>query len=208
MPSRDEDWVRENPFDSQSPVIFTRNGNPLIKDGTTEYKDYDKGYLALGFRRDSDNLGTLIPAEDTTVNASLISRIVPSRQYQSYGGFHNFPRLLENWNVNNDATLTISGAFFQLDFSRSATAPYDQVQWEPAVAVAAESRDIAVHRYYTPAIRRWGYDVALRYAPAAPISSRFVTVNAARDEFYSEPPAEDPYIVRLCESALPNCPIG
>lgn len=205
LPSEDKDWVRENVFDSSSPYVFTRNGNPLIEDGVN--KDYDDNYDL--FLDEDKRRNNLVDAEETTVNASFVSRITPSRQFQSYGGLHNYPRLLEDW---DDKALNISGAFFQLEFSQSATGPYDQLQWEPRGTLTEEPEvngftRFVVIPYYEAAIRRWGYDVALRYGTAGPLASRFVSPNPARNEFYSEPEASDPYIVQLCKADLDNCPL-
>ncbi len=130
-------------------------------------------------------------ATTTYVNAIFISGIVPKRRAQTYGGLHNFPRLLEHWDGIN---LNISGAFLQLNFAATATAPFEQDAWEPGQLPLQDTDAIG---YYSPPNRRWGYDVGLLYVPPAPIARRFVTFGAPRSEYYREVAADDPYIVNL-----------
>ncbi|MEM7769838.1 MAG: hormogonium polysaccharide biosynthesis protein HpsA [Cyanobacteria bacterium P01_A01_bin.37] len=202
-----EYWLHVDPYDSLfygvswqnrlrfntpiTPVAWSRNGNIVTVDGSDEYS---RRYYTL---RDSK---PLISTGTNRVNAIIISGLTPSRAGQAYGGIHNFPRFVERWN-----TLYISGSLLQLNFSRYATAPFSQNSWETGTPpTGGESI-----RYYSPPQRRWGYDVALQYAPAGPLASRFVSVsNTPRSEFYSEPPADDPYLVMLCNqiSAAPCMP--
>jgi hypothetical protein len=187
-------WQRENTFDFTSPIAISKNGAP--QDWSDETLIYpNASYYSFDQSRSS------IGASPTRVNAVLISGIVPSRFNQSYGGLHNFPRLLECWREDEErcngdrVPLAISGAFIQLDFSNASTAPYDQEEWEPT-----DTPDLTFEEnilYYSPPRRIWGYDVALQYAPAAPISKRFANSPASRSEFYSEPPTDDPYIQNL-----------
>ncbi|MEO0406217.1 MAG: hormogonium polysaccharide biosynthesis protein HpsA [Cyanobacteria bacterium P01_A01_bin.135] len=188
-------WQRQNPLDNLSPIAIDRNGNPLVANGTggTPYTNnfYDTEENALSV------------AAQQTVNLGIIGAIVPSREDQPYGGLHNFPRLLEDW---DDVDLSMSGTFFQLTFSTAATAPYDQEVWERQ---EAPTRDRDIFPYYNPPQRLWGYDVALQYVQAPPIASRFASPNTERSEFYSEPTLDDPYIAQLCRSAIGNasfCP--
>jgi hypothetical protein len=90
----------------------------------------------------------------------------------------------------------------QLNFSNSATAPFDQDTWEPPLAASPTGGGAGeAIRYYAPPNRIWGYDPALQLAPAGPAASRFITAGKNRNEFYSELPANDPYIRRLCLAA-------
>ncbi len=142
--------------------------------------------------------GDLQPATQTIANAVFISGIVPSQAGQSYGGMHNFPRFLEHW---KDVNLHISGGFFQLNFSTSATGPYDQDAWEPGSDAQVNFDRI---RFYGAPNRLWGYDVGLQYAPAGPIARRFVTIGRPRSEFYRELPVDDPYVRNLrCSTYIP-----
>ena len=180
-------WHHENPYDPASPIAVSRNGN-LIEANYTEYGGGGaERYYA--FTDSKPQIG----AQTERVNAILISGIVPSRPQQGYGGLHNFPRFISDW-----GTLHISGAFLQLNFSNYATAPFEQDAWE---VDQNPTNDQAI-RYYGPPTRRWGYDVALQYAPAGPIASRFVSATAVRSEFYSEPSAEDPYMDQLCRAMV------
>ncbi len=186
------DWRRQNSFDSESPIFINRNGNPVDA--------ADTPYTGNYFAQEENGI---TPAAEQIVNLSVISGIVPSRLNQPYGGLHNFPRFIEDW---DDVDLSMSGTFYQLNFSAAATAPFDQEVWEPE-AVPTDPRDR--FPYYNPPNRLWGYDVALQYVPAAPIASRFASTTPARSEFYSEPTLDDPYIAQLCRQVAGNdsfCP--
>ncbi|MEP1060540.1 hormogonium polysaccharide biosynthesis protein HpsA [Stenomitos frigidus AS-A4] len=183
-------WRREDGTSAATattPIRIDRNGKPLKADGTVYTGNYDR------FVDDK----SLMPATNagTTVDSIIVSGIVPSRAGQSYGGLHNFPRFLENWDQRN---LWFAGSFLQLNFSNSATAPFDQDVWEPPLTASPNSEAI---RYYSPPNRVWGYDPALQLAPAGPAAARFITAGKNRNEFYSELPANDPYIRRLCTAA-------
>lgn len=189
---RGQRWFRENPLDITSPIMVTNNGNPVMMadvnwvDQTREYsRPTGQTYYAF-----ADNK-SLITAQQTRQNAIIVSGLVPSRPNQSYGGLHNFPRFLTAW-----PELFMSGSFLQLNYSRYATAPFSQAAWEPGDVPPARE-DI---RYYGAPDRRWGYDVGLQYAPAGPLSSRFISAENTRNEFYNEPPSDDPYMLNLCES--------
>lgn len=182
------DWLRSNPDDPTSPIIISRNGMPIITDGTT-VQTYDDEYSATDFYRFQDGK-SLINASENRVNAMIISGLVPSRTNQAYGGMHNFPRFLERW-----SRLYISGGLLQLNFSNYATAPFDQDSWETNENTTGSERI----QYYSPPNRLWGYDVALQYSPAGPIAARFITPRATRSEFYSEPAADDQYMINLCQ---------
>jgi len=208
-------WVRENPNDPLSPVKISRNGNGLVTNTTgigVEYSssaDPEQGnhnYMTVrdgGFPYDSSRPAQIpygVSGSDkdlTNVNSILISGIVPSRALQSYGGMHNFPRLLERW---GGVPLRIGGSFLQLNFSNYATAPYDQEVWEPNASKSitpTESQDMIGYFGIAPD-RLWGYDVALKLVPASPAASRFTTPSTERNEFYEEPKVNDPYMQRLC----------
>ncbi|MEB3356518.1 MAG: hormogonium polysaccharide biosynthesis protein HpsA [Synechococcales bacterium] len=179
-----ESWRREG--GSSSPIAISRNGHPIYINSSGNNTSYAEGnYYAF-----SDSK-PLIGAQNERVNAIIISGLVPSRPNQAYGGLHNFPRFLSNW-----STLHISGAFLQLNFSNYATAPFDQDAWE----TNTNTSNPELIRYYSPPARRWGYDVGLQYAPAGPIAERFISSESVRSEFYSEPPADDEYMVMLCRA--------
>jgi hypothetical protein len=132
--------------------------------------------------------GLLVNSNETTYNMTFVSGTTPARPNNNSGGMHNFPRMLETW-----GNLIFSGAMVQLNFSNYATAPFDQDSWEPgSVATGAEPI-----QYYGAPNRRWGYDVALQYAPAGPISQRFLAPRKTRSEFYRDLPVDDPYVKLL-----------
>ncbi|MEB3232936.1 MAG: hypothetical protein VKJ64_18160, partial [Leptolyngbyaceae bacterium] len=184
-------WKHENPDDVTSPVLISRNGHPVIADG----REYSKDEYSKNEFYEFKDSKPLIREKEQQVNAIIISGLVPSRKNQSYGGLHNFPRFISQW-----PTLHIAGSLLQLNFSNYATAPFDQSAWETDEN-PGNSEQI---KYYGAPNRRWGYDVGLQYVPAGPIAQRFVTVQHVRSEFYSEPAANDPYMVNLCRQIAAN----
>jgi hypothetical protein len=128
---------------------------------------------------------------------------VPSKPNSYGGGLHNFPRFIEDWK-SKDQTLDYAGSFLQLSFSNYATAPFQLRFWEyddsgtNLVPAPLNGEDIP---YYQQPVRQWGYDVGLQFAPAGPAAARFVIVKTPRNEFYSEPQINDPYIQNLCKVA-------
>lgn len=149
------------------------------------------------FRPFSDQTGKqtgLNRATPTTVNTILVSGVVPTRPNGSNGGFHNFPRLLEDWNPGGSTQqLRIAGSMLQLNFSNYATASLDQDSWEPPTQPGTTDWFF----YFRVPQRRWGYDTALQIAPPSPAAARLAEVPLTRSEFYREPPADDPYICKL-----------
>jgi hypothetical protein len=76
-------------------------------------------------------------AGDTTVNAAILSGIVPSGKGYYSGGVENFPRFLEDW---GGKTLTYNGSMVAMFNSLIATAPWG-------------SADV-----YSPPARNWAFD--------------------------------------------------
>ena len=191
-------WTRENP-DLGSPIqIFAdgnNNNNPRPEYNATLY---NQGYYSF-----TDTWGDFmlpVAVDGQQVNTVMISGIVPSRAQQSFGGLHNFPRLLEDWNGSTNKDLFISGSLLQLDFSHYATAPYDAEPWDPNPNTSASNNttsDDEFIRHYAPPNRRWGYDVGLQFVQPGPISKRLLQPAVARNEYYSEPELDDPYIENL-----------
>jgi hypothetical protein len=178
-----------------SPIEVTRNAevNYKLANGTEEeFTNYlqviDPRRDSTAGNRPSDKLND---AGETRVNSVLVSGLVPSRAHQSYGGFHNFPRLTESWEGTN---LFIGGSFLQLNFSTYGTAPFDQDAWEPNQL--PDPNAVATNYTFAPN-RRWGYDVALQYNPPGPVTERFLSAGSPRSEFYQELAADDPYIENL-----------
>ena len=200
MPStvRGQRWMREVPMDLTSPIKVTNNANPVqVADNYWVVQNREYGLTNRETYYDFSDGKSLIVGDEVRQNAIVVSGLVPSRPNQSYGGLHNFPRFITTW-----PRQFLTGSFIQLSFSRYATSPFDQSAWEPG-AVPPNAEQI---RYYSPPNRRWGYDVGLQYAPAGPLASRFISAENTRNEFYSEPPADDPYMLTLCR-AIPdsNC---
>ncbi|MFN3680381.1 hypothetical protein [Thermosynechococcus sp.] len=210
-------WKRETPFDPSSPIYVDGDGIPWVEahkrlNGQPDQLivDYYKGdYYTF------DNARSRNDAQGTRVNAVFVSGIVPSRPTQAYGGMHNFPRFLEGW-----GTLWIQGSFIQLNFSTQATAPFDQDQWEISSTTPSDNKCRDVNqafncqaesaeriKYYKAPTRLWGYDVGLQLAPAGPVAKRMITPGRLRNEYYSEMPADDPYINQLRCARLDGQPI-
>ena len=136
----------------------------------------------------------------------MISNIIPSRANQQNGALNNFPRFLEDWR-DSAATVRFAGSFLQLGFSNYATAPFDQDRWEPTGATTASGTNEYVS-FFRPPARLWGYDVGLQLAQASPAATRFTTPSSEKNEFYTEPPANDPYMNNLCVALKKNPPAG
>ncbi|MEO0430285.1 MAG: hormogonium polysaccharide biosynthesis protein HpsA [Cyanobacteria bacterium J06656_5] len=200
-------WRRENNAydDARLPILINRNGtvNNNGGGGDQEFPRQFAGnnqYVWRGINKydetryvdmmTADN-GQPDPVDANRVNALLISGVHPSRPGQTYGGLHNFPRMLEYW---EDKPLFISGGMFQLNFSTQATGTFDQDAWEPGSVPDLTNQD---NKYYFPPNRYWGYDVALQYRFAAPIGQRFQSVGEPRNEYYRDLPLNDEYIKRL-----------
>ncbi|MEM9213480.1 MAG: hormogonium polysaccharide biosynthesis protein HpsA [Cyanobacteria bacterium P01_F01_bin.150] len=199
----EEYWQHVNPFDTRSPYTLTRQGNPRIP---LNGGGYNGDYFLIG---ETDAFTRPSLASYTNVNAIIISGAVPSRPGQSYGGLHNFPRMLENWGGTNrngtgdNVGLRISGSLMQLNFSHTSVAPYDHDAWNPGQESDSNSEPIP---YYWPPTRLWGYDVGLQKGVAGPMAKRFVSgAEPTRSEFYSEPPADDPYVYNLCQAISTDC---
>jgi hypothetical protein len=216
-------WIRSNLVDTYwrattgssniqhngtSPIFFSTNGTPLVIEGNTakqvaRYSGSTDDYMNINNLSDRTLVRT---PSGIQMNMIMVSGLVPSRTGQSYGGLHNFPRFIEHWEGRE---FFLSGAMVQLNFSTYATAPYDQQQIEasqpaPTTGSNAANEWIA---YYRAPDRRWGFDVALKYAPPGPVAERFRSPDATRSEFYNEPPANDPYIqlLRACAQTAASC---
>ena len=77
-------------------------------------------------------------ASDTTINAAVLTGIVPTGNGYYSGGAENSIRLLEDW---SNKTLTFNGSTVVLFYSQFATAPW------------GASQDV-----YNPPIRNWSFD--------------------------------------------------
>ena len=204
------EWWHENRFDPDSPIAVSYTGQPIQRKDDDTQVDFGKPSLyigdyetrLLGQKYGGSNTGVIPGATATEINAVFVSGIVPSRDDQSYGGFHNFLPMLENWGGSTSSQAqAIAGAFLQLNFRTSSTGPYDQDAWEIDQKPTGGNDDIP---YYQIPKRLWGYDVGLQYAPAGPIASRFITIGDTRSEFYNEPASNDPYICALRKQVDPN----
>ena len=93
----------------------------------------------------SGNSYTSRSAVDTTVNAAILTGIVPSTgsgSTQFSGGVHNLPRLLEDWNSPSTRTLTLNTAIMNLFYSTQATHMF-----------------VNPGTYYDPPTRKFSYDL-------------------------------------------------
>ncbi|WP_247219384.1 hypothetical protein [Synechococcus sp. C9] len=194
LPPR-SDWAREYPLDLEAPIIVTSDGSHVTRNlAASQVRVPPGNYSPVTTRGD-------VPLRQTDyqVNAVIVSGIVPSRRQQSYGGLHNFPRFIETGNA-----LTIQGSLLQLGFSNYATAPFDFDSFEPGqFPLRLESIP-----YYGPPTRLWGYDPGLQYAPAGPVAQRFINPSNARNEYFLELTANDPYTCQMKRFVVPGitCP--
>ncbi len=189
-----ERWARENPYDLGAPIILGSDGTHRTQTNGAQAIVPVNNYNPVTGRGNVPTRGT-----DYTVNAVIVSGLVPSRQQQSYGGLHNFPRFIETGNA-----LTIQGSLIQLAFSNYGTAPFDFDSFERTQdPQAAENIP-----YYGPPTRLWGYDPGLQYAPAGPVSQRFISPSNARNEYFLELTADDPYACQMKRFIVPGltCP--
>jgi len=195
-------WKREDPADLTSPIQISPNGQPMFL-GVDE-SEYNAAYQSFTTRNAISYKERVVipPTDKQTQNAVIIAGLIPSRQFQSYGGLHNFPRFLE---YRDKKVINISGSFMNLKFSSQATAPYDQKAWEAGEEPVSSNAEILP--YYRAPIRNWGYDVALQLTRPGPVSSRLTTVSGARSEFYRELPAGDPYVLNLRCASFDGSPV-
>ena len=196
-PRDDGDWLREDGTgDDPVPVWVDRNGTFYLDDGADGWEEYFVGltdggdFITMGERGDRE--ANQPPAQTSYVNATFVGGITPERPNDSYGGLHNYPRFFQYWRDSN-ADLFSNGAFIQLNFSTSASGPYDQDAWEPGTATVA---DEWFYHYLAPE-RRWGFDVGLLFNPPGPAARRFSQLGRARSEYYRELPSDDPYVNNL-----------
>jgi hypothetical protein len=202
-------WSRENPYDPTSPIKISRAGKPMYITAAGVEEPYElrtpgfggEAQTYLRFEDDDPRCGVLGGqrkcigrASETIVNSMIIQGTIPSRAGQSAGGFHNFPRLIENW---DSIPLSMTGSFRQMKFSTQATGPYDQDSWERAMLPISTGGRHEQLFYYDPPDRRWGYDVALQYQTPSPVARRASVPNPQRNETYKEIPVDDPYAQRL-----------
>ena len=174
---------------SREKDVFNALNNPASSGFADNNPSTNRSYIAWSDGR------TLNGTSDTRIAYVMLQGLVPSRAKQAYGGLHNFPRFNENW-----GTLYITGSMIQLNFSNYATAPFDQDAWEPA-QVPQDAEQI---KFYIPPTRLWGYDPALQYAIAGPVSRRFVTPGNRRSEFYRELASDDAYVTNLRCAKMPG----
>jgi hypothetical protein len=108
-------------------------------------------------------------ASDTTVNAAILTGIVPSTgssSSQFSGGVHNLPRLLEDWNSPSVRTLTLNTAIMNLFSSQIATHQF-----------------VNPGTYYDPPTRHFSYDLNFtdpaKQPPGVPCALVLVRLNWA-----------------------------
>jgi hypothetical protein len=97
-------------------------------------------------------------AKDTTIQAALLSGIVPTTHFGSYGGgLENFPRLLENW---QDKVFTYRGSMVALFPSMHALSVWKR-------------KDV-----FRPPVRRWSFNSdyleADKLPPSTPMIPRLI----------------------------------
>ena len=117
----------------------------------------------------STNSYTARQATNTTVNAAILTGIVPSTgssSSQFSGGVHNLPRLLEDWDTPSAKTLTLNTAIMNLFNSKIATHQF-----------------VNPGTYYDPPTRKFSYDLNFqdpaKQPPGVPCALVLVRLNWA-----------------------------
>ncbi|HEY9737310.1 MAG TPA: hormogonium polysaccharide biosynthesis protein HpsA, partial [Trichocoleus sp.] len=116
-----ENWIQENEWQGVlaaattgtqresllTPVRIDRNGGYSLK---TPQTSPILGGVAqfLSFGNSNLHRRNLIRAQTTTVNATIVSGVVPARPNQAYGGLHNFPRFNEGWETSGGADIPLN----------------------------------------------------------------------------------------------------
>ncbi|MBD2428802.1 hypothetical protein [Phormidium sp. FACHB-1136] len=182
-----------------SPVWIDRNGSAWV--GSNRVEAITTLVWRILTDTDNDRRRNLqAVSAPVRVNAVLIGGVVPSRTNQGYGGLPNFPRTIQSW---ANQALIINGSFLQLNFSTASNGPFEHDAWEPGATPDDDSGTTANGPqtrglgYYSPSLRRWGYDPALLYYPPAAASRRFASVGNLRSEYFRDLPADDPYVQLL-----------
>ena len=98
-------------------------------------------------------------AGDTTVNAAILTGLVPTITGQHSGGVQNFPRLLEEW---SGRTLTYNGSMVAMFYSKTATNYWRGI-----------GSTIGI---YNPPTRNWGLDLNFLTEGRLPPSTPSVTI--------------------------------
>jgi hypothetical protein len=108
-------------------------------------------------------------ASNTTVNAAILTGVVPSTgssSSQFCGGVHNLPRLLEDWDTPSARTLTLNTAIMNLFNSKIATHQF-----------------VNPGTYYDPPTRKFSYDLNFldpaRQPPGVPCALVLIRLNWA-----------------------------
>ena len=177
---------------SPAPILVSKNGE--ISNTTNGTHDV---YLKLNQARPLNRADA-----QTTANLVFISGLSPTRDNETYGGLHNFPRFNEDWSTN----LNITGSIIQLNFSTYDSANLDQ---QDTFQPIGNANGGSYFRFYSPPGRRWGYDPALQYNPPGPIVERLLSQSGLRSEIYQEIEVGDPYVQQLCRAVTNNsdtCP--
>lgn len=140
------------------------------------------------------------PAASAKPNPSSTTN--PLREAEDNGGLHNFVRLIENWNTaTTETALRMSGAFYQVKRSAYATAPFMPVFSNNIYRIDNYGAGVrGTVPYYMPALRQWGYDVALLSQSPDLFAQKLVTIpDDLPDEFFREVGRDDPWVkILLC----------
>lgn len=163
----------------------------------------------LGGNNASTKTAWMVEAQETTFNLIVGSGDTPARAGQGNGGLQNFVRFQENWKNPREKATNISGAFIQLDRSKYATAPQQQI----IVADREDTFDDSPYKLFgypfiyrsgaaqgilgfqTPPARNWGFDVGLLSQPPDLFAQKFtLPPSDDPDEFFREVGIDDDWI--------------
>ena len=196
---------------------ITSQANPsLVPVLQIHEPDAQAGAANLNGGDASNDTGWMVEAQDTTFNLVVGSGDTPAREGQGNGGLQNLVRFLENWKKPTAKVTNISGSFIQLERSKYATAPQQQI----IRADEENDRKSELFDYFlryesgsaggilgfqTAPTRNWGFDVGLLSQPPDLFALKFtLPPSEDPDEYFREVGIDDPWIKGLLCSETTN----
>ncbi|NES02315.1 MAG: hypothetical protein F6K22_05370 [Okeania sp. SIO2F4] len=194
---------------------MTNQANPSLVPALQIHEpDDNAGAANLNGGNASQNTGWMVSAQETTFNLIVGSGDTPARAGQGNGGLQNFVRFQENWQNPNERATNISGSFIQLDRSKYATAPQQQIIRADRGEVASlfgypleyeSGSSQGILGFQTPPARNWGFDVGLLSQPPDLFALKFtLPPTGDPDEYFREVGIDDDWIRGLLCSKEQN----
>ena len=187
---------------------MTNQANPsLVPVLQIHEPDATAGAATLNGGNAASDTGWMVEAQDTTFNLVVGSGDTPARADQGNGGLQNLVRFQENWEFP-EKTTNIFGAFIQLERSKYATAPQQQIIQADVNRNPALLSDLFSYRlryesgaadgilgFQAPPARNWGYDVGILSQPPDLFALRFTLPPTDEpDEFFREVGIDDDWV--------------